>query len=59
MAKKKKKEKTLPKEPELKPYTLEEIYAEIEESRADIAAGRVYTTEQVMAELRAIFPWLK
>ncbi len=59
MVKKKKKEKKLPKEPKLKPYTLEEIYAEIDESLADIEAGRVLTTEQVMAELRAKFPWLK
>lgn len=39
-------------EPELKPYTLEKINAEIDESLADIAAGRVYTTEQVFKSLK-------
>ena len=35
---------------ELQPYTMEEIYAMIERSEADIAAGRVYTEEQVAAK---------
>ena len=32
----------------LKPYTLEEIDAMIEESERDFEAGRVYTTEEVI-----------
>lgn len=47
------------KEPELKPYTMEEINAEIDESLADIAAGRVYTTEQVKSIMRERHKWLK
>ncbi len=43
----------------LEPYTMEEIYADIEESRADIAAGRVYTTEQVDKMMREKYKWLK
>lgn len=31
----------------LKPYTMEEINAMIDESEADIAAGRVYTREEM------------
>lgn len=51
--------KERPQEPELKPYTMEEIYADIEESRADIAAGRVYTTEQVDKMMREKYKWLR
>ena len=32
----------------LKPYSMEEIYAMIEESERDFEAGRVYTTEEVL-----------
>ena len=46
-------------EPELKPYTMEEIYAEIDESLEDIKAGRVYTTEQVKSIMRERHKWLK
>lgn len=44
-------DKALPKEPDeidLKPYTMEEIDAMIEESERDFEAGRVYTTEEVL-----------
>lgn len=51
--------KERPQEPELKPYTLEEIYAEIDESLEDIKAGRVYTTEQVKSIMRERHKWLK
>ena len=32
---------------QLKPYTMEEINARIDRSEADIAAGRVYTREEM------------
>lgn len=51
--------KECPKEPELKPYTMEEINAEIDASLADIAAGRVYSTEQVFKSLKEELPWLE
>ena len=51
--------KERPQEPELKPYTMEEIYAEIDESLEDIKAGRVYTTEQVKSIMRERHKWLK
>ena len=51
--------KERPKEPELKPYTMEEINTEIDASLADIAAGRVYSTEQVFKSLKEELPWLE
>ena len=51
--------KNTPKEPELKPYTMDEINQMIEESLADIKAGRVYTTEQVDQYMRNKYKWLK
>lgn len=33
---------------ELKPYTMEEIDAMLDESERDFEAGRVYTTEEVI-----------
>ena len=50
--------KERPKERHLEPYTMEEIYADIEESRADIAAGRVYTLEEFNKKLEENIPWL-
>ena len=38
------------KEENLKPYTIEEIHAMIEESERDIAEGRVTSHEEVMRE---------
>ena len=38
------------KEGNLKPYTIEEIHAMIEESERDIAEGRVTSHEEVMRE---------
>lgn len=47
------------KEPELKPYTMEEINAEIDESLADYEAGRVLSTEQVDLMMRNKYQWLR
>ena len=41
----------------LKPYTMEEINAMIDESEADIRAGRVIPSEQVFREIREEFGW--
>ena len=43
------------KEEKLKPYTIEEIHAMIEESERDIAEGRVYDFDEVMDELEKEF----
>ena len=43
------------KEENLKPYTIEEIHAMIEESERDIAEGRVYDFDEVMAEIEKEF----
>lgn len=47
------------KEPELKPYTLEEIYADIDESLEDIKTGRVLTLEEFNKQLDEELPWLR
>lgn len=41
---------TEPHDPEMKltPYTMEEIYAMVEEGERDFEAGRVFTTEKVI-----------
>ena len=44
---------------DLEPYTLEELYARIEESEEQIRRGEYYTEEESNAMLRAEFPWLK
>lgn len=51
--------KERPQEPELKPYTMEEIYAEIDESLADYETGRVLSTEQVDQMMRDKYKWLR
>ena len=51
--------KERPQEPELKPYTMEEIYAEIDESLEDIKAGRVLTLEEFNKQLDEELPWLR
>ena len=48
-----------PKEPELKPYTMDEINQMIDESLADIKAGRVYTFEEFNKKMEEDLPWLK
>lgn len=42
----------------LTPYTMEEINARIERSRANIKAGRVHTTEEVRRMIENEHPWL-
>ena len=44
---------------DLEPYTLEELYARIEESEKAIREGRVLTAEEAREELRKEFPWLR
>ena len=46
-------------EERLTPYTMEEINAWIDESEADIAAGRYLTAEEANQEVREALPWLK
>lgn len=41
------------------PYTMEEIKERAEQSRADIAAGRVSTWAMADKELKKELPWLK
>ncbi len=43
----------------LEPYTLEELYARIEESEKAIREGRVLTAKEAREELRKEFPWLR
>ena len=51
--------KNAKQEPELKPYTMDEINQMIDESLDDIKNGRVYTLEQVDKMMKEEFPWLK
>ena len=51
--------KNIKQEPELKPYTMDEINQMIDESLDDIKNGRVYTSEQVDKMMKEEFPWLK
>lgn len=44
---------------DLTPYTLEELYARIEESEEQIKRGEVYTEAEVRAMLKEEFPWLQ
>jgi len=43
---------------DLEPYTLEELYARIEESEEQIRRGEYQTEEEVREEMRKEFPWL-
>ena len=43
----------------LTPYTMEEINARIERSRANIKAGRVLTAEEADKEVKEALPWLR
>ena len=45
-------------EEHLTPYTMEELHARIERSRANIKAGRVHTTEEVRRMIESKHPWL-
>lgn len=44
---------------DLKPYTLDELYARIQESEEDIKKGRVLTAKEAREELRKEFLWLR
>ena len=46
-------------EERLTPYTMEEINARIERSRANIKAGRVLTAEEADKEVKEALPWLR
>ena len=43
----------------LEPYTLDELYARIQESEDEISRGEYFTEEEVRKELREEFPWLQ
>lgn len=45
----------LRRESDLKPYTLEELNARIDQSERDVAEGRVYDFDDVMRELEEEF----
>ena len=42
----------------LEPYTLDELYARIQESEDEISRGEYYTAEQSREMLKKEFPWL-
>jgi hypothetical protein len=44
---------------DLEPYTLDELYARIEESHAACLRGEVLTEQEVREELRKEFLWLQ
>lgn len=46
-------------EPPLPRYTMEELNARIDRAEANIAAGKVYTCEEVHQYLEEKLPWLK
>ncbi|MBP5683620.1 MAG: hypothetical protein J6X05_10310 [Bacteroidales bacterium] len=51
--------KNTSKEPELKPYTMDEINQMIDESLDDIKNGRVYTFEEFKKKMEDDIEWLK
>lgn len=51
--------KEMVEEEDLTPYTMEEINRWMDEGEAEETAGLVYTHEEVMAELKKEFPWLR
>jgi hypothetical protein len=51
--------KNAKQEPELKPYTMDEINQMIDESLDDIKNGRVYTLEAFNKKMEEDIPWLK
>ena len=44
---------------DLPPYTLDELYARIQESEEQISRGEYFTEEQVRKELKEEFLWLQ
>lgn len=51
--------KNTSKEPDLKPYTMDEINQMIDESLDDIKNGRVYTFEEFKKKMEDDIEWLK
>ena len=51
--------KNTAKEPELMPYTMDEINQMIDESLDDIKNGRVYTFEEFKKKMEDDIEWLK
>ena len=51
--------KNAAKEPELKPYTMDEINQMIDESLDDIKNGRVYTFDEFKKKMEDDIEWLK
>ena len=51
--------KNIKQEPELKPYTMDEINQMIDESLDDIKNGRVYSLEEFNKKMEEDIPWLK
>lgn len=45
-------------DPGVGPYTLEELYARIDEAEANVAAGMWLTEEESRNRIRQKFPWL-
>ena len=45
-------------DPGVGPYTLEELYARIDEAEANVAAGMWLTEEESRHRIRQKFPWL-
>ena len=43
----------------LEPYTLDELYARLQESHEQYLRGEYYTEEEVRKELKEEFPWLQ
>ena len=43
----------------LEPYTLDELYARIQQSEDEIRRGKVKTEQQVREELKSEFLWLQ
>ena len=44
---------------DLQPYTLDELYARIQESEDEISRGEYFTEEEVRKELKEEFIWLR
>lgn len=44
---------------DLEPYTLDELYARIQESHEQYLRGEYFTEEEVRKELKEEFPWLQ
>lgn len=43
---------------DLRPYTMEELNARIDEAEAEIEAGEVLTSAEANEEVRKVLPWL-